>query len=64
MFVKVLNADLRTTVGIGIVAPTKNPRIFDIQRKKVTQPIDSVHGPALLTMAIEPVNGYNTVIEA
>jgi hypothetical protein len=64
MFVEILNADLRTAVSIDIVASTKNPRIFDIQRKKVTQSIDFVHDSALLTMIIELVNDYNTVIEA
>ncbi len=63
MFVEILNADLRITVSIDIVASTKDSCIFDIQRKKVTQSIDFVHDSAFLTMIIELVNDYNAVIE-
>lgn len=50
-------------MGIGIIAPAENPRIFNIQWKKITKPVDSVHGPGILTMSVEPMHGHNTIIK-
>ena len=63
MIIEILKTDLRITVGIGIVAPTKNPCVFNIPWKQVTQPVDSVHSPAFLTMSVEPVHGYKATIK-
>ena len=59
MIVKILGADLRSTVGIGIIAPTHNTCIRNIQREEVTEPVDIVHCPSFLTVSIESVDSHN-----
>ena len=56
-------SDLRTTVGIGIIAPIENPCIFNIQRKKITKPVDSVHGSGIFTMSVELMHGDNCLFK-
>ena len=63
MIVEVLAADLGSTVGVGIVAPTKNTCIWNIRRKQVTEPVDIVRRPGILTVSVESVNCNNTMIK-
>lgn len=63
MIVKILSADLRSIVGIGIVAPTDNTCIWNIQWQEVTEPVDLVYRPSLLTVSIESMDSHNTMID-
>ena len=62
MIIKVLIADLRSTMGIRGVAPTDNARIRNIRGEEITEPVDVVHRPSLLTVSIESVDGHNATI--
>ena len=62
MVIEILNADRRSTVGVGIVAPGNNTCIRNIGREEVTEPVDIVHHPCLFTVSIEPVDGDSTII--
>lgn len=64
MIIKILSADLRITVCVGIVTPAHNARFRNIRREKVTKPVDIAHRPGVLTVSIEAVDGYNTVISS
>ncbi len=52
MIIKVLSTDLRRTVGIGIIAPTKNTCVWNTQREEITEPVDAVHSPSLASVSI------------
>ena len=63
VIVKILSADPRSTVGIGIITPSINARIWNIQREKITEPVDTVYCPSRFTMSIQSMNGHNTTIK-
>ena len=44
MIVKILSANLRSTVGIGIITPSINASVWNIQREKITDSIQSMNG--------------------
>ena len=60
MVVDVLMTDLRSTAGVGIVAPTEYTSIGDVGREEISQPVDFVYSPAALTTSVEPMDGYHT----
>lgn len=41
-----LRADRRSTVSIGIIAPTIDTCIWNIQWKEITEPVDTVYSPS------------------
>ena len=63
MVVKILGADLRSTVGIGIITPSINARVWNIQREEITEPVDTVDRPSRFTVSIQSMNGHNTIIK-
>ena len=50
-------------MGIGIIAPTIDSCVGNIQRKEITKPVDTVHSPGLFSVPIESVDGHNTTIK-
>lgn len=64
MIIEILSADLRITVCIGIVAPADNACVRNIQREKVTKPVDTAHRPSFLTVSVESMDGHNTVVSS
>ncbi len=64
MIVKILSADRRSSVGIGIIAPTVNTRVWNIQREEITEPVDGIHCPSVFAVSIESINGHDTRIKS
>ena len=57
MIIEILAADMRATVGVGIIPPTEDASIRDIVRKKITEPVDIVVCcPSLTPVTIKTVN--------
>lgn len=63
MIIEVLAADLGSTVGAGIIAPTENTCVWNIRREKVTEPVDIVYCPGLFTVSIKSVYCNDTMIK-
>lgn len=64
MIVEILSVDLRSRESIGIVAPSENPRIWDICRKQVTKPVKVIGGPSSLAVSIESMDSDDTLNES
>lgn len=60
MIVEILKADLRSTVGIGVVAPSINTCIWEVCWKEVAQPVNIVYSPSLLAMSVQSMNSHDT----
>ncbi len=47
-------------MGIGIVTPSENARIWDVQWKEVTKPVDVICRPSLLPVSVESMDSHDT----
>ena len=63
MIVKILSANPRSTVGIGIITPSINARVWNIQQEEITEPVYTVYHSSGFAMSIQPMNGHNTTIK-
>lgn len=60
MIIDVLLVKMRGAMGICIISPAENSRIWEVSRKKVTEPEDIVGCcPSFLSVSIEPVDSNN-----
>ena len=57
MFIEALVWELSTAVGPAVVPITEDPRIGDIGRQQIPQPVNATSRPSSLSMAIETVDG-------
>ena len=61
MIVKILAANARAVMGVGIITPAKYSGIREIVREEMAQPVDTiVCRPCSLAMTIETMDGNNT----
>jgi len=64
MVVKVLAADARARVGVGIVAPAENAGAREVGGQEVAEPVDAiVRGPCLVSVAVEAMHSDDATEE-
>jgi hypothetical protein len=53
----------RGTMGFGLISPAEYSRLWNVGRKKVSQPIDVIFGrPALVAFSIEALNRDDALV--
>lgn len=64
MVVKVLTADAGASMGVCVVAPAEDAGARDVVWQEVAEPVDSIaRGPGLVTVAVEAMDGDDTMEE-
>jgi hypothetical protein len=50
-------------MGLGLISPAEDTRLWNVGRKKVSQPIDIILSrPAFFALAIEAMNGDDAMV--
>lgn len=50
-------------MDIGVIAPTINTCVWNIQWKEITEPVDTVHNPGFFPVSIKSMDCHNTVMK-